>query len=635
MIGTTVAHYEILEKLGSGGMGVVYKARDTKLNRFAALKFLPQDLDVSKSGKERFIREAQSASALDHPNICTVYEIGETEDGHLYIAMAYYEGVTLKNIMSAEPLSLRRTHDVALQIAQGLQKAHAQNIIHRDVKPANVMVTDDGIVKLLDFGLAKSQGAALTKPGTIMGTVSYMSPEQAQSQFLDRRTDMWSLGVVMYEMLTGISPFKKNNEAATLYSIVYKEAEKVGAVRKDMPAEFSSVVMKCLFKNPDERYQSMDELIADLKKLTPLPETAPIIAADIFEDEESSATLTMPSPIKELDAAKKGKPAPPSKSAHKPLPPAEPEPAQPAAAKKSRALFPVLGIAVLAAAALFFWLGDYGKTLFGTAESLPPAIVAIHSQPAGATVILDGDSVGVTPLQEFPLQNQTPHLQLKKEGFIGIDSTVKAQHGQRSTFSFMLAARPVPMHSDEMSDPQTVKTAGQDSPPARDAGSETQPQKSVKPVADPPATLTVQAVPSGSVRILSHSDFVTANTPNAYNLSAGAYTVRFQHSQFGSIDTTVALRAGEKKYLICYFESYLNVQTLLENENSIWANVVVDGENTGESTPLADYILLPGEHTISVAKTGYVTLEPPRQVTVEPGFSKRVIRLVFHIKKQQ
>ena len=633
MIGTTVAHYEIIEKLGSGGMGVVYKARDTKLNRFAALKFLPQDLDVSKSGTERFIREAQSASALDHPNICTVYEIGETEDGHLYIAMAYYDGVTLKSMLSTGPLTLRQTQDLTLQIARGLQKAHAQNIIHRDVKPANVMITSDGIAKLLDFGLAKSQGAALTKPGTVMGTVSYMSPEQAQSQFLDRRTDIWSLGVVMYEMLTGISPFKKNNEAASIYSIVYKEPERISAVRKDLPPEFASIVMKCLFKNPDERYQSMDELIADLKRMEPLPETAAVIVADFFDDEEeSSATLTMPAPILELDAQKHGAaPAQPSGQTQKQQQAQPAVPVQPAP-KKKRSAVPFVGVVMIAAIAAYLGLSDFGRSLFRASESPAPAIVAIDSQPAGATVILDGDSIGVTPLQDLQLQNERPHLQIKKSGFIGIDSTVRAPLGQRVSFSFMLAAQPLPVEKTA-----SIGQLTEQKPPAEQnrRNTEAQLRTSSRSVATPTATLTLQAVPSGSVRIVDHSASASVGTPLAYNLQSGTYTVQFQHPQFGTIDTTLVLTAGQRQYLTCYFESYLNVQSLLENENPIWASVVINGRNTGETTPMADYVLAPGQYTISVAKTGYDVLEKPQVVAIKPAFSRQVIRLVFHIDKQK
>ncbi|MCI0559585.1 MAG: serine/threonine protein kinase, partial [Nitrososphaera sp.] len=209
MIGQTISHYKILEKLGGGGMGVVYKAQDLKLDRFVALKFLPPHLSADEDEKKRFIHEAKAASALDHPNICAIYEIDETEDGQMFIAMAYYEGETLKKKIERGPLPIDQTIDLAIQIAQGLAKAHKHGITHRDIKPANVMITNEGVAKIVDFGLAKLAGQTkLTKSGMTVGTVAYMSPEQARGEEVDHRTDIWALGVVLYEMITGQLPFK-------------------------------------------------------------------------------------------------------------------------------------------------------------------------------------------------------------------------------------------------------------------------------------------------------------------------------------------------------------------------------------------------------------------------------------------
>jgi serine/threonine protein kinase len=199
MIGQTISHYKIIEKLGGGGMGVVYKAEDTKLKRMVALKFLPPDLTRDDEAKERFVHEAQAASALDHPNICTIHEIDETDDGQIFICMAYYEGETLKKKIERGPLPFDQTLDLAMQIAQGLARAHEAGITHRDIKPANIMITTRGEVKIVDFGLAKLVGQTrLTKTGTTMGTVAYMSPKQAQGIDADHRSDIWSLGVVLY-----------------------------------------------------------------------------------------------------------------------------------------------------------------------------------------------------------------------------------------------------------------------------------------------------------------------------------------------------------------------------------------------------------------------------------------------------
>jgi serine/threonine-protein kinase len=268
MIGQTISHYKILEKLGGGGMGVVYKAEDTKLKRTVALKFLPPDLTRDDEAKERFVHEAQAASALDHPNICTIHEIGETEDGQLFICMAYYEGETLKKKVTSNQLSVTSAIDISVQIAQGLTKAHEKGIVHRDIKPANLFVTNDGILKILDFGLAKLAGVTkLTKPGTTLGTVAYMSPEQMQGEEVDQRTDIWALGVVIYEMLTGKLPFKGEYEQAVMYSILNEKPEPITATRSDVPTDLERVVNKCLEKKTPERYQHIDELLIDLKSL--------------------------------------------------------------------------------------------------------------------------------------------------------------------------------------------------------------------------------------------------------------------------------------------------------------------------------------------------------------------------------
>jgi len=252
-------------------MGIVYKAEDTKLKRPVALKFLPPELSRDEEAKERFVHEAQAASALDHPNICTINEIGETEDEQIFIAMAYYDGETLKQRIKRNPLSVNSVLEIVIQIAQGLAKAHEHGITHRDIKPANVMITKDGLVKILDFGLAKLAGhTRLTKTGMTVGTVAYMSPEQVQRMDADHRTDIWSLGVVMYEMLTGQLPFEGEYEQAIMYGIVNMEPEPIiptASGRTSVPSELERIVNKCLAKNREERYQHVSDLQVDLRRL--------------------------------------------------------------------------------------------------------------------------------------------------------------------------------------------------------------------------------------------------------------------------------------------------------------------------------------------------------------------------------
>ena len=268
MIGKTISHYKILEKLGEGGMGVVYKAEDTKLKRTVALKFLPPDLTRDEEAKQRFIHEAQAASALDHPNVCTIYEIDETKDGQTFMAMGCYEGESLKGKISKGPLKIEAAIDIAIQIAQGLNKAHEKGIVHRDIKPANIFITEDGAVKILDFGLAKLAGRTkLTKTGTTLGTVAYMSPEQTRSEKVDHRSDIWSLGVVLYEMVTGQRPFKGDYEQAVVYSILNEEPDPITSLRTGISTQLERIIDKCFEKRTSARYQHIDELIVDLRKV--------------------------------------------------------------------------------------------------------------------------------------------------------------------------------------------------------------------------------------------------------------------------------------------------------------------------------------------------------------------------------
>jgi len=265
VIGKTISHYKILAKIGEGGMGVVYKAEDTKLKRTVALKFLPQEFTRDKDAKERFIQEAQAAGALDHPNICTVYEINEVND-QTFIVMAYIKGQNLKDRFKSGLLEVEDALEIATQVAEGLQEAHEKGIIHRDIKPANIMLTAKGQAKIMDFGLAKlSWGVDLTKTATIMGTVAYMSPEQAKGEKIDHRTDIWSLGAMLYEMLTGERPFKVTHDQAVLHAILNEDPVPITKIRKDIPQELEKIVKKALEKDLKKRYGDMDAMLADLR----------------------------------------------------------------------------------------------------------------------------------------------------------------------------------------------------------------------------------------------------------------------------------------------------------------------------------------------------------------------------------
>ena len=268
MIGQTVSHYKILEKLGGGGMGVVYKAEDTRLKRTVALKFLPPELTRDETAKDRFVHEAQAASALQHNHICTIHDIDETNDGRMFICMDFYGGETLRKRIERGPLPINEAVDLAIQVANGLEAAHEAGMMHRDIKPANIMITSKGEAKIVDFGLAKLVGdARLTKAGSTVGTAAYMSPEQARGEDVDHRADLWSLGVVLYEMVTGRQPFRSEYDEALVYSILSQEPEPITSVRRDVPPALESVVTRAIRKSQGERYQHASEMLADLRSI--------------------------------------------------------------------------------------------------------------------------------------------------------------------------------------------------------------------------------------------------------------------------------------------------------------------------------------------------------------------------------
>ncbi|HEY5611611.1 MAG TPA: serine/threonine-protein kinase, partial [Thermoanaerobaculia bacterium] len=266
MIGRTIGHYRIVERLGEGGMGVVYRAEDTKLGRSVALKFLPPEVSRDAEAKGRFQREARAASLLDHPNICTIYDFGEDEGRQLYIAMACYDGESLAERIAREVVTLDEAIRIVEQIARGLGKAHSSGVVHRDIKPANVMITIDGVVKILDFGLAKlADSTAITRSHTSLGTMVYMAPEQIRGEEVGPQADIWALGVVLFELLTGKRPFRGEYPEAIQYAILNEQPATITDLRSDLPSALDPIIKRMLRKDPLQRYQTTSEVLSELE----------------------------------------------------------------------------------------------------------------------------------------------------------------------------------------------------------------------------------------------------------------------------------------------------------------------------------------------------------------------------------
>ena len=591
LLGKTIAHYKILEYLGGGGMGIVYKAEDTKLKRTVALKFLPTELTRDLDIKERFMHEAQAASALDHPRIGTIYQIDETDEGQMFIAMAYYEGDTLKKKIE-RGLSLSEAVLIAIQVAEGLAKTHQQGIVHRDIKPANIIITRDGFVKIVDFGLAKlSGGTKLTKTGTTMGTPAYMSPEQVKGLQIDHRTDIWALGVILYEILTGTLPFKGDNEMSVLYNIVNQEPVPPSQLNPKLPVGLERIVKKAMTKEVAERYSNMLDMVQELKRLHPqLAKTSADAATVLLEEVANSQ------PPEEIGGAPKTilyEEAQPTvlvqeKKRVKKSPPAKPR------SSKSKIVVAAAVVLLAAAGGLLYFMNPF-QPQYG--------YLMITSEPAGAEVFLKNEATGkFTPALLGPLEKGSYPVSLSLAGY--------------EAWSEILTIT----NTDTLSNVAALVALKQ-----------------------PTGQLSVTSDPDGAEILLDNQETGKTTPARLENISTGEHRLLIQKPGFEPAEESVAIEADKTAEIAFTLRTaagtaHMNDQpkppatrfgTLFVESTPRGAAIFLNGDPTQHKAPHTFENLKPGAYEVRLVLAGYV--DNTQQVQVKPDDEQK---LYVQLKEQ-
>lgn len=599
-IGQEVDGYLIQGIIGRGGMGIVYKAEDIALSRQVALKVINPSMSRDEAFVRRFQSEARTLAVINSPHIVAIHALRKTEQG-LFIVMEFVDGGDLSDRMQKGILSVGQTISIISQLLRALQVAHTAGVVHRDIKPPNIMISNSGEVKVTDFGLAKMNQAGLTKSMTqgVIGTLYYMSPEQIRGEEVDHRSDLWSLGVVFFEMLTGARPFDGPQEASVMYSILNEPAVFSEKHQNELPKEIQRIIGRALEKDREKRYSDATEMLVELES---------------FESSSVNMTETRVMPGRARESGTTSR----SRSSSSKTGQARTSSGESQGAGKRRVLSvenkkPFI---IAAGGALIVVVGLLAYFMFFGSDDVPPPTISLNSEPDKASVYVDGDFIGKTPIADFEVEggNESIPVRIEFGGYVSLDTILTAR-----MMHF------VELRADESSvatsnDNRNTTASTRDTPPAQTSNDVPQ-QQEPRPIA--PGSVILRAFPNGE----SFVDGESVPSEKSYSLSVGRHTIRFVSSVYGSAETVVRIKSRETRTVNVYFESDITIST---RPSSI---VFIDNNLVGE-TPYVDK-LGPGSYRIHVEKDGYVSSPVDTTIMVEPTFDRtKKIRLSFTLQKE-